>query len=201
MLSGSLDDGRRYAERALELEPDYGQAFLMLGTVSRFKSDWDQALEYYRLAQKKDVSDDSCNQLTNACMQRWQTTYTKRFKAEYAKEALRTAKTWRVLSPRSPLPYLKLASVYTMLGRTDDARKLLKKGLAAEMSPLLPRSSVRRGLVRLFWKSATTSRKAWTNVKDTSFVIDMIPGIRPPISGGSSSSGKCDSAKLPTKAS
>ncbi|MEE8105655.1 MAG: tetratricopeptide repeat protein [Planctomycetota bacterium] len=135
VLSGSLDDARRYAERALELEPDYGQAFLMLGTVSRFKSDWDQALEYYRLAQKKDVSDDSCNQLTSACMQRWQTTYTKRFKKDYAEEALRAAKTWRALSPRSPLPYLKLESVYTMLGRTDDARKLLKKGLAAEMSP------------------------------------------------------------------
>ncbi len=133
--AGSLQDGIRYAEQALALNPDYGQAFLIVGRIAGLKSDWDKALAYFRLAQRKDVSDDSCSMLADICMHLWQTTNIKRLKDKYAEEALRAAKTWRALSPRSPLPYLKLESVYTMLGRTADARKLLMKGLAAEMSP------------------------------------------------------------------
>ena len=132
--NNSLDEGNAIAQRALDIEPDYGQALLIVGTIARLRSDWDKALEYYKLAQTRDVSDDSCSLLATTYIQLWQQTFTKRLKDKYAEEALKAAKTWRALSPRSPFAYLKLEQIYAMLGRTDDGRKLLKKGLESEMS-------------------------------------------------------------------
>ncbi len=127
-------EGRRLLERAIELQPDYGEAYAELANsymaeLHSWNFDPTLVTKARELAQRGvDLSPLSPITLTSLAL-----TESTRFRPE---EAIRLAKRVIELAPSDFTGYLILGSGYTILGRTEDGIKSLEQ--AVRLNPVAP---------------------------------------------------------------
>jgi tetratricopeptide (TPR) repeat protein len=130
----SLEEAARHAWAALDLDPDYTKAYLILGRLAELEGELVKAYDFYKKAVAIDTTVAALDLLAQASLKLYATTF-GREKERYAQEAQRAARSFRLVHAANPYGYILQARVFFILKKNARALATLDEALRAEIPP------------------------------------------------------------------
>ncbi len=130
----SIEGARSHAWAALELEPEYTKAFLILGRLAEVEREFVKARDFYKKGMAIEQTVAAVDLYAHVCLKLWATTF-GRDQEGYAQEAQRAARIFRLVHASNPYGYILRARVFFFLGKDSQGVAAVDEAQKAEIPP------------------------------------------------------------------
>ena len=128
----SIEAARGHAWAALDLDPDYTKAFLILGRLAEAERKLVKARDHYKKGMAIEKTVAACDLYAQICLKLYAKTF-GREKEGYAQEAQSAARIFRLVHAANPYGYILQARVFFVIGKSSRAIATVEKAQKAEI--------------------------------------------------------------------
>ncbi|MHC4411217.1 MAG: tetratricopeptide repeat protein, partial [Planctomycetota bacterium] len=130
LMAKDLKQARKHANRALKINPQHLQAFLVRANIAQFEGDLNEAILWFGKAVEEDsVHPQAIQGLALTRVKLYRDSFNEERKAKHARYAKAVVDGWVRQSPDDAYPRVFQAQVYNALGLRKEAGKILEATL------------------------------------------------------------------------